>query len=80
MTRGRAPELNRVEVGDVVDVWNACGGVAYFPTNALARRLRDHPDEQAWFYFSNAAGEPAVGSLLIDGEALGPRTWGWIRL
>lgn len=66
------------EIGDVVDVWNACGGVPYVPTAALAERLEAQAQEQQWFYFSNAAGEPAVGSLLIDGEALGPRTWGWI--
>lgn len=66
------------EIGDVVDVWNVCGGVPFIGVRELAGRIERHPNEQAWFYFSNAAGEPAVGSLLIDGEALGPRTWGWI--
>lgn len=66
------------EVGDVVDIWNCCGGVPFVSTSDLASRRSRHPDEQAWFYSSNAAGEPAIGSLLIDGEALGPRTWGWI--
>lgn len=66
------------EVGDVVDIWNCCGGVPFVSVSDLANRRRRHPDEQAWFYSSNAAGEPAIGSLLIDGEALGPRTWGWI--
>lgn len=73
-------DLDRIfaEVGEVVDIWNCCGGVPYCPARALAERLEEHPKERAWFYFSNAAGEPAVGSLLIDGEALGPRTWGII--
>lgn len=66
------------EVGDEVDIWDCCASVEHFPMDELAGRLARHPDEEAWFYFSNAAGEPAVGSLLIDGEALGPRTWGWI--
>lgn len=66
------------EIGDEVDVWNVCGGVPFIGSKALAARRRAHPDEQAWFYASNTAGEPAIGSILIDGEALGPRTWGWI--
>ena len=73
-------DLSRIfnEIGDQVDIWNCCASVANCPADALGERLREHEDEQAWFYFSNAAGEPAVGSLLIDAEALGPRTWGWI--
>jgi hypothetical protein len=66
------------EVGGVVDIWNCAGGYLFCPSQALNERFHRNPNEQAWFYFSNAAGEPAVGSLLIDGEALGPRTWGWI--
>jgi hypothetical protein len=73
-------DLDRIfrEVGEVIDIWNSCAGVPYVPAAAMAQRLAQQPHEEAWFYFSNTAGEPAVGSLLIDGEALGPRTWGWI--
>jgi len=66
------------EIGDDIDVWNHNGAPAYIDADATLARIRDNPEEMWWFYTTCSAGEPSVGSPMIEGEALGMRTWGWI--
>lgn len=66
------------EVGDVVDVWNENAAPGFIDGAATRERIAAHPDERWWFYTTCSAGEPSVGAPVIEGEALGMRTWGWI--
>lgn len=75
---GWSPQRIFGEIGDAIDVWNHNGAAAYCDSSATLERLADHPDEMWWFYASCSAGEPGTGSLMLEGEALGARTWGWI--
>jgi hypothetical protein len=67
------------EIGDDIEVWNVVGSTFSQGVDEMAARQSSHPEEQWWFYISCCAGEPAVGSPYIEGEALSLRTWGWIN-
>ncbi len=66
------------EVGPAVDLWNVVASVYSLDQAAARERVAAHPDEGWWFYTSCCAGEPAVGSPYLEGEALSLRTWGWV--
>jgi len=66
------------QIGDDIEVWNVLGSHYSIGVDEMAARLAAQPDEQGWFYTSCCAGEPAVGAPVLEGEALGMRTWGWI--
>ncbi len=66
------------EIGAFVDVWNENASARHVDAAATRARIAAHPDEEFWVYSSCTAGEPAIGSLALEGAALGPRTWGWV--
>ncbi|HUU26787.1 MAG TPA: glycoside hydrolase domain-containing protein [archaeon] len=77
----RIPDWNTdtvlARLGDVVDLWVTCGGTPYVNARLMSK-LVNVIGRDVWFYTSNTAGEPCIGSQYLDSELLGLRTWAWI--
>lgn len=77
----RIPDWNTDTVlavlGPVIDLWVTCAGTPYV-NHRLMSKLVNLIGRDVWFYTSNTAGEPCIGSQYLDSELLGLRTWAWI--
>ncbi|MDO8886538.1 glycoside hydrolase domain-containing protein [Candidatus Oleimmundimicrobium sp.] len=60
-------------IQDVVDVWNCSG--KWIEPETLNMRHGENRWTDVWFYNGYP---PAVGTMMINGESLGFRTWLWI--
>jgi len=60
-------------IQEVVDIWNCSG--KWIETDMLNMQPGENRWTDVWFYNGYP---PAVGTMMINGESLGFRTWQWI--